>query len=78
MTNQNRRAAACHALPVPGTALVLPRAGDAVSARLVGEAGAAAPVATTGAGLVRALGAADGERGTKLPRPPSSGASPAP
>jgi 2-methylisocitrate lyase-like PEP mutase family enzyme len=77
MTNQNRRAAACHALPVPGTALVLPRAADAVSARLVGEAGAAAPVATTGAGLVRAL-AANGERGTKLPRPPSSGASPAP
>ncbi|CAM5641199.1 isocitrate lyase/phosphoenolpyruvate mutase family protein [Streptomyces purpurascens] len=61
MTNQSDRAAAFRALHLPGTPLVLPNAWDAVSARLVEEAGAAA-VATTSAGLVRALGAPDGER----------------
>jgi 2-methylisocitrate lyase-like PEP mutase family enzyme len=61
MTRQHDRAAAFHALHVPGTPLVLPNAWDAVSARLVEEAGAAA-VATTSAGLVWALGAPDGER----------------
>ncbi|WDV55837.1 isocitrate lyase/phosphoenolpyruvate mutase family protein [Streptomyces coeruleorubidus] len=61
MTNQTDRALAFGALHVPGTPLVLPNAWDAVSARLVEDAGAAA-VATTGAGLVWALGAPDGER----------------
>ncbi|MEI5097466.1 isocitrate lyase/phosphoenolpyruvate mutase family protein [Streptomyces sp. PmtG] len=54
-------AAAFRALHVPGTPLVLPNAWDAVSARLVETAGAAA-VATTSAGLAWALGAGDGDR----------------
>jgi 2-methylisocitrate lyase-like PEP mutase family enzyme len=61
MTNQSDRAAAFRDLHLPGTPLVLPNAWDAVSARLVEDAGAAA-VATTSAGLVWALGAPDGER----------------
>lgn len=61
MTNQTDRALAFRALHIPGTPLVLPNAWDAVSARLVEDAGAAA-VATTSAGLVWALGATDGER----------------
>ncbi len=61
MTNQSDRASALRALHIPGTPLVLPNIWDAVSARLVEDAGAAA-VATTGAGLARALGAPDGER----------------
>ncbi|MFH8656055.1 isocitrate lyase/phosphoenolpyruvate mutase family protein [Streptomyces afghaniensis] len=61
MTNQTDRALAFRALHIPGTPLVLPNAWDAVSARLVEDAGAAA-VATTSAGLVWALGAPDGER----------------
>ncbi|MGX1567161.1 isocitrate lyase/PEP mutase family protein [Streptomyces sp. NPDC055506] len=61
MTNRNDLASAFRALHIPGTPLVLPNAWDAVSARLVEEAGAAA-VATTSAGLVWALGAPDGER----------------
>ncbi|MFD8736254.1 isocitrate lyase/phosphoenolpyruvate mutase family protein [Streptomyces sp. NPDC059618] len=48
-------------LHVPGRPLVLANAWDAVSARIVEEAGAAA-VATTSAGLAWALGAADGDR----------------
>ncbi|GHB15126.1 2-methylisocitrate lyase [Streptomyces viridiviolaceus] len=55
------RALAFRSLHVPGTPLVLPNAWDAVTARLVEDAGAAA-VATTSAGLVWALGAADGDR----------------
>ncbi|MER6983117.1 isocitrate lyase/PEP mutase family protein [Streptomyces carpinensis] len=55
------RALAFHALHVPGRPLVLPNAWDAVSARLVESAGAAA-VATTSAGLAWALGVADGDR----------------
>ncbi|MFC9503236.1 isocitrate lyase/phosphoenolpyruvate mutase family protein [Streptomyces sp. NPDC057002] len=61
MTNRNDLASAFRALHIPGTPLVLPNAWDAVSARLVEEAGAAA-VATTSAGVVWALGAPDGER----------------
>ncbi|GAA2315332.1 isocitrate lyase/phosphoenolpyruvate mutase family protein [Streptomyces hawaiiensis] len=61
MTKQSDRAAAFRELHIPGAPLVLPNAWDAVSARLVEEAGAAA-VATTSAGLVWALGAPDGER----------------
>ncbi|MYS94392.1 MULTISPECIES: isocitrate lyase/PEP mutase family protein [Streptomyces] len=61
MTNQTDRALAFRALHIPGSPLVLPNAWDAVSARLVEDAGAAA-VATTSAGLVWALGAPDGER----------------
>jgi len=64
MTNQNTlrdRALAFRALHVPGRPLVLPNAWDAVSARLVEDAGAAA-VATTSAALSWALGAADGDR----------------
>ncbi|MFE0515025.1 isocitrate lyase/phosphoenolpyruvate mutase family protein, partial [Streptomyces sp. NPDC058964] len=64
MTNQSTlrdRALAFHALHVPGRPLVLPNAWDAVSARLVEDAGAAA-VATTSAGLAWALGAPDGDR----------------
>ena len=55
------RALAFRALHVPGDPLVLPNAWDAMSARVVAEAGAAA-VATTSAGLAWALGAADGDR----------------
>ncbi|MER5511996.1 isocitrate lyase/phosphoenolpyruvate mutase family protein [Streptomyces sp. NPDC002766] len=55
------RALAFRALHVPGAPLVLPNAWDAMSARVVAEAGAAA-VATTSAGLAWALGAADGDR----------------
>ncbi|MGW0816337.1 isocitrate lyase/PEP mutase family protein [Streptomyces viridiviolaceus] len=55
------RALAFRSLHVPGAPLVLPNAWDAVTARLVEDAGAAA-VATTSAGLVWALGAADGDR----------------
>ncbi|MFJ3304215.1 isocitrate lyase/phosphoenolpyruvate mutase family protein [Streptomyces sp. NPDC086549] len=64
MTNQSTlrdHALAFHALHIPGRPLVLPNAWDAVSARLVEDAGAAA-VATTSAGLAWALGAADGDR----------------
>ncbi|MFJ7290729.1 isocitrate lyase/PEP mutase family protein [Streptomyces collinus] len=61
MTNQSDLAAAFRDLHLPGTPLVLPNAWDAVSARIVEDAGAAA-VATTSAGLVWALGAPDGER----------------
>ena len=61
MTNRSDRACAFRGLHLPGTALVLPDAWDAGSARLVEDAGAAA-VATAGAGLVWALGVPDGER----------------
>ncbi|MFJ8147879.1 isocitrate lyase/phosphoenolpyruvate mutase family protein [Streptomyces sp. NPDC096094] len=64
MTNRNtlrEQAQAFRSLHVPGTPLVLPNAWDAVSARLVEDAGATA-VATTSAGLAWALGAADGDR----------------
>lgn len=61
MTHRTDRALAFRALHVPGTPLVLPNAWDAVNARRVEDAGAA-EVATTSAGLVRALGAPDGER----------------
>lgn len=61
MTKQSDRARAFRDLHIPGTPLVLPNAWDAVSARLVEDAGAAA-VATTSAGLVWALGVPDGER----------------
>ncbi|MFI2629489.1 isocitrate lyase/phosphoenolpyruvate mutase family protein [Streptomyces collinus] len=61
MTNQSDLASAFRDLHLPGTPLVLPNAWDAVSARIVEDAGAAA-VATTSAGLVWALGAPDGER----------------
>ncbi|MFF6911422.1 isocitrate lyase/phosphoenolpyruvate mutase family protein [Streptomyces sp. NPDC012466] len=61
MTQQSDLASAFRALHIPGTPLVLPNVWDAVSARLVEDAGAAA-VATTSAGLVWALGAPDGER----------------
>ncbi|MFB9831546.1 isocitrate lyase/phosphoenolpyruvate mutase family protein, partial [Actinoallomurus acaciae] len=52
------RAEAFHALH--DGLLVLPNAWDAVSARLVADAGARA-VATTSAGVAWSLGAADGE-----------------
>ncbi|MEU9389856.1 isocitrate lyase/phosphoenolpyruvate mutase family protein [Streptomyces sp. NPDC048324] len=55
------RALAFRALHVPGDPLVLANAWDAMSARVVADAGAAA-VATTSAGLAWALGAADGDR----------------
>ncbi|MER8004525.1 isocitrate lyase/phosphoenolpyruvate mutase family protein [Streptomyces sp. NPDC094149] len=55
------RALAFRALHVPGEPLVLPNAWDAMSARVVADAGAAA-VATTSAGLAWTLGAADGDR----------------
>ncbi|MEV0238765.1 isocitrate lyase/phosphoenolpyruvate mutase family protein [Streptomyces sp. NPDC050674] len=61
MTQQSDLASAFRALHLPGTPLVLPNAWDAVSARVVEDAGAGA-VATTSAGLVWALGAPDGER----------------
>ncbi|MFJ8198137.1 isocitrate lyase/phosphoenolpyruvate mutase family protein [Streptomyces sp. NPDC096152] len=64
MTKQNTprdRALAFRALHVPGRPLVLANVWDAMSARVVEEAGAAA-VATTSAGLAWALGAADGDR----------------
>ncbi|MET8247004.1 isocitrate lyase/phosphoenolpyruvate mutase family protein [Streptomyces sp. NPDC005202] len=64
MTDQNTlrdRALAFRALHVPGRPVVLPNAWDAVNARVVEEAGAAA-VATTSGGLAWALGAADGDR----------------
>ncbi|MFE2538157.1 isocitrate lyase/phosphoenolpyruvate mutase family protein [Streptomyces sp. NPDC059371] len=54
-------ALAFRALHVPGRPLVLANAWDAVSARIVEDAGAAA-VATTSAGLAWTLGAADGDR----------------
>lgn len=54
-------ALAFRALHVPGDPLVLANAWDAMSARVVADAGAAA-VATTSAGLAWALGAADGDR----------------
>ncbi|MFE2302165.1 isocitrate lyase/phosphoenolpyruvate mutase family protein [Streptomyces sp. NPDC059445] len=49
------------ALHVPGRPLVLANAWDAVSARIVEDAGGAA-VATTSAGLAWSLGVADGDR----------------
>ncbi|TQJ91337.1 isocitrate lyase/phosphoenolpyruvate mutase family protein [Streptomyces sp. SLBN-31] len=55
------RALAFRALHVPGEPLVLPNAWDAMSARVVADAGAAA-VATTSAGLAWTLGATDGDR----------------
>ncbi|MGW1536031.1 isocitrate lyase/PEP mutase family protein [Streptomyces aureus] len=54
-------ALALRALHVPGRPLVLANAWDAVSARIVEEAGAPA-VATTSAGLAWAQGVADGDR----------------
>ncbi|MFI0959873.1 isocitrate lyase/phosphoenolpyruvate mutase family protein [Streptomyces sp. NPDC021080] len=61
-TEQLRTSArAFRALHVPGRPLVLANAWDAVTARIVEEAGAAA-VATTSAGLAWALGVADGDR----------------
>ncbi|MFF4349311.1 isocitrate lyase/phosphoenolpyruvate mutase family protein [Streptomyces sp. NPDC001530] len=54
-------ALAFRGLHVPGRPLVLPNVWDAVSARIVEEAGAGA-VATTSAGLAWVLGAADGDR----------------
>ncbi|MET8858894.1 MULTISPECIES: isocitrate lyase/phosphoenolpyruvate mutase family protein [unclassified Streptomyces] len=54
-------ALALRALHVPGRPLVLANVWDAVSARIVEDAGAAA-VATTSAGLAWTLGAADGDR----------------
>ncbi|MFH9569708.1 isocitrate lyase/phosphoenolpyruvate mutase family protein [Streptomyces sp. NPDC017230] len=64
MTNLNtlrEQAQVFRSLHVPGAPLVLPNAWDAVSARLVEEAGATA-VATTSAGLAWALGVTDGDR----------------
>ncbi|MEV6197324.1 isocitrate lyase/phosphoenolpyruvate mutase family protein [Streptomyces sp. NPDC051920] len=52
---------AFRALHVPGRPLVLANAWDAVTARIVEDAGAAA-VATTSAGLAWARGVADGDR----------------
>ncbi|MFF4534651.1 isocitrate lyase/phosphoenolpyruvate mutase family protein [Streptomyces aureus] len=54
-------ALALRALHVPGRPLVLANAWDAVTARIVEEAGAPA-VATTSAGLAWAQGVADGDR----------------
>ncbi|MFE4702935.1 isocitrate lyase/phosphoenolpyruvate mutase family protein [Streptomyces sp. NPDC056738] len=54
-------ALALRALHVPGRPLVLANAWDAVSARIVEDAGGAA-VATTSAGLAWSLGVADGDR----------------
>ncbi|WP_406175953.1 isocitrate lyase/phosphoenolpyruvate mutase family protein [Streptomyces sp. NBC_00996] len=54
-------ALAFRALHVPGRPLVLPNVWDAMSARIVEEAGASA-VATTSAGLAWVWGAADGDR----------------
>ncbi|MFE1291690.1 isocitrate lyase/phosphoenolpyruvate mutase family protein [Streptomyces sp. NPDC058751] len=54
-------ALAFRALHVPGRPLVLANAWDAVTARIVEDAGAAA-VATTSAGLAWALGVPDGDR----------------
>jgi 2-methylisocitrate lyase-like PEP mutase family enzyme len=60
MSRPADHAAAFRALHRSGTILVLPNAWDAVTARLVEEAGAAA-VATTSAGVSWALGRRDGE-----------------
>ncbi|CAL9383240.1 putative protein [Streptomyces sp. enrichment culture] len=60
-TTLRDRAVSFRALHVPGRPLVLPNAWDAVSARLVADAGAAA-VATTSAGVAWELGAPDGDR----------------
>jgi 2-methylisocitrate lyase-like PEP mutase family enzyme len=46
MTHRSDRASAFRALHIPGTPLVLPDAWDAVSARLVKDAGAAAGATT--------------------------------
>ncbi|QDQ14701.1 isocitrate lyase/PEP mutase family protein [Streptomyces spectabilis] len=64
MTHVTDTATAFRDLHVPGSPLVLPNAWDALSARLVETAGAAA-VATTSAGLAWALGAGDGDRLTR-------------
>jgi 2-methylisocitrate lyase-like PEP mutase family enzyme len=53
------RAAALRSLHVPGTPLVLPNAWDALSARIVEEAGFAA-VATSSGAVARSLGFEDG------------------
>lgn len=61
MTSQHEKAAAFHALHIPGTPLALANAWDGASAAVVAATGAPA-VATTSAGVAWGLGAADGGR----------------